>query len=68
MWPNWMPQDMGSQEMKEALSKLGDVRVGALVVCARAREDSSLIEKATDVLKLDRNTKTGCAPYTPLDL
>jgi hypothetical protein len=52
MWPAWMPQDIDSPEMKEALRRLGDTRVGALVVCNGARADSRLIKKATDALKV----------------
>src|SRR5215813_7792909 len=33
MWPSWVPQDMDSPIMKEALSKLSDTRVGVLIVC-----------------------------------
>jgi hypothetical protein len=52
MWPPWVPQDMDSPIMKEALSKLSDTRVGALIVCNTARADSQLIKRATAVLKV----------------
>ncbi len=52
MWPSWMPQDMDSPIMTEALSKLSDTRVGALLVCNSARADYQLIKRATAVLKV----------------
>ena len=52
MWPAWMPQDMDSQDMKEALKRLGETRIGALVICNSARGDSRLLETATDILKI----------------
>jgi hypothetical protein len=52
MWPSWVPQDIDSPIMKEALSKLSDTRIGALIVCNSARADSHLIKRATAVLKL----------------
>ena len=69
MWPAWMPQDMDSPEMNEALSRLGNIRVGALAVCNRAQTDSRLIDRATDVLKLVATPKYEddvCSVYTPL--
>jgi hypothetical protein len=68
MWPPWVPQDMDSPIMKEALSKLSDTRVGALVVCNTARADSHLIKRATAVLKF-AGTPTYeddvCSLYSP---
>ena len=52
MWPSWLPQDMDSPIIKEALSKLSDTRIGALVVCNSARADAHLIGRATAVLQL----------------
>ena len=52
MWPSWLPQDMDGPIMKEALSKLSDTRIGALIVCNSARADSQLIKRATAVLKV----------------
>ena len=52
MWPPWVPQDMDSPTMKEALSKLSDTRIGALIVCNSARADPRLIKRATAVLRL----------------
>jgi hypothetical protein len=55
MWPAWMPQDMDNPDMKTTLSKLGHIRVGAVIFCNGAREDSRLTERATDILKLTTN-------------
>ena len=68
MWPPWVPQDMDSPIMKEALSKLSDTRVGALIVCNTARADSRLIKRATAVLKVARTPAYEddvCLLYSP---
>jgi hypothetical protein len=51
MWPEWMSQHMDSPEMKEALSKLGNTHVGAMIACNSTRTDSQLITTAISVLK-----------------
>jgi hypothetical protein len=50
MWPEWMPQDMESPEMREAKSRLGEKRVGALLLCGRARNDACLLKGVRNAL------------------
>jgi len=51
MWPQWMPQDMDSPAMKEATGRLAGSRIGALIVCDRARRNSRLLESARRALE-----------------
>jgi DNA integrity scanning protein DisA with diadenylate cyclase activity len=67
MWADWMPQEMDSQELKEALRRLDGTRIGALFVCNSARLDSRLIEGTTALLKFSVNPKyedASCSVFT----
>jgi len=50
MWPKWMAQDMDDPEFQEALKRLGDRQIGALII-AKDKVDSLLLAQATTRLR-----------------
>ena len=52
MWPHWMVRDWDRPALKEAVGRLGEKQIGALILCNRAQRDARLVEKARRDLRL----------------
>lgn len=51
MWPNWIERNFDAPgPMREALSKLGNHSIGALVLCQQAQTDADLLQRSTSTL------------------
>lgn len=54
IWPRWMEQDLDAPNMREAFSRLGNYKIGAIVFCDGAQKNTHLIGKAVDLFKISR--------------
>jgi len=54
IWPRWMEQDMDAPSLREAISRLGDNKIGAIVFCDGAQRNTHMIERAIDSMKISR--------------
>jgi Dolichyl-phosphate-mannose-protein mannosyltransferase len=53
MWPSWMGEEsFDNPALQETIRKLGDNRVGALIVCNESKTDALLIQRTTAGLGL----------------
>jgi dolichyl-phosphate-mannose--protein O-mannosyl transferase len=54
LWPRWMDQDMNAPTMKEAIRRLGDQKIGAIVFCDGAQRNTQLIGQAEATLTISQ--------------
>jgi hypothetical protein len=54
MWPRWMDQDMNAPTMKEAIRRLGDQKIAAIVFCDGAQRNTQLIGQAEAMLTMSQ--------------
>jgi len=54
IWPRWMEQDMDAPSLREAISRLGDNKIGAIGFCDGAQRNTHMIERAIDSMKISR--------------
>jgi hypothetical protein len=66
IWPRWMEQDMDDPNMKEAIHRLGDRNIGAIVFCDGAQANTHLIAQAIETMRISGTPDyqdTLCAVY-----
>jgi hypothetical protein len=65
MWPQWMPQSIGSQPLREAIAKLGERSIGAVLACqaAKRRSSAAQIASALGLSPIPRHENGLCVIY-----
>jgi hypothetical protein len=52
IWPRWMERDLDAPTMREAISRLGNNKIGAIVFCDGAQTNTRLIGQAVDKFEI----------------